>query len=71
MSITYHAEQHHISVLYIQQILYKHKVFKTDLANDGDRFACESNKDYTISNVSNLSRTCNYIRDEADKFSIN
>ena len=50
--IKYYAEQHNISVLYVYKQLYNNEVIKFDLTNDGNKFVCRNNKDYTISNVS-------------------
>ena len=69
--IQYYAEQHNITVLYIYKKLYNNEVVRFDLTNDGNKFVCRNNKDYTISNVSDFTRKCQYIRDESDKFFIN
>ena len=69
--IKYYAEQHNISVLDVYKQLYNNEVIKFDLTNDGNKFVCRNNKGYTISNVSDFTRTCQYIRDESDKFFIN
>ena len=69
--IQYYAEQNNLSVLDIYKKLYNNEVIKFDLTNDGNKFACRNNKDYTISNVSDFTRKCQYIRDESDKFFIN
>ena len=69
--IQYYAEQHNISVLYMYSRLYDNEVIKFDLTNDGNKFACRNNKDHTISNVSNFTRKCQYIRDDNDNFVIN
>ena len=44
---------------------------KFDATNDNTKFACRNNKDCTISNVSDFTRKCKYIRDESDKIFIN
>ena len=69
--IQYFAEQHNITVLYIYKKLYNIEVIKFDLTSDGNEFVCRNNKDRTISNVSDFTRRCQYIRDESDKFFIN
>ena len=69
--IQYHAEQHNIIVLYMYKKLNNNEVIKFDLTNDGNKFVCRSNTDHTISNVSDFTRKCQYIRDESDKFCIN
>ena len=51
--------------------LENNEVIKFDLTNGGNQFVCRTNKDYTISNVSDFTRKCQYIRDEHDKFFIN
>ena len=68
--IPYYATQHNITVLYICKKLYNNEVIKFDLINDGNEFVCRNNKDHTISNVSDFTRRCQYIRDERDKFFI-
>ena len=68
--IKYHAEQHNITVLDIYKKLYNNEVVEFDLTNDGNKFVCRNNKDYTISNVTDFTRRCQYIRDESDKFFI-
>ena len=69
--ITYYAEQHNMSVLDVFKQLYDNKTIKFDLSNDGNKFVCKNNKDHTISNVSDFTRRCQYIRDASDKFLIN
>ena len=66
-----YAEQQIISVLYMYNKLYDNEVIKFDLTNDGNQFVCRNNKDHTISNVSDFTRKCQYIRNESDKFFIN
>ena len=66
----YYAEQHHMSVLDLFKQLYGNKAIKFDLTNDGNKFVCRNNKDHTISNVSDFTRKCQYIRDDSDKFFI-
>ena len=71
--IKYYAEQNNISVLDVCKQLYGNKTIKFDFANDGDltndgnNFVCRNNKDYTVNNVSILTRTCQYIKYETDK----
>ena len=69
--IKYFAEQHNISVLYVYSKLYNNEVIKSDLTKDGNKLVCRNNKGYTISNVTDFIRRCQYIRDENDKFFIN
>ena len=69
--IQYYAEQHNIIVLDLFKQLYGNKTIKFDLTNDGNKFVCRNNKDYTISNVSDFTRRCQYIRNENDKLLIN
>ena len=69
--IQYYAEQHKISVLDMYKKLYNNEIIKFDLTNDGNRFVWRNNNDHTISNVSDFTRKCQYIRDESDKFFIN
>ena len=65
--IKYYAEQHNISVLDVYKQLYNNEVIKFDLTNDGNKLVCKNNKDYTVSNVTDFTRKCQYIRDENDK----
>ena len=69
--IKYYAEQHNLTVLDVYTKLFNNKTIKFDLTNDGNKFVCRNNKDHTISNVSDFTRKCQYIRDESDKFFIN
>ena len=69
--IKYYAEQHNMSVLDLFKQLCDTKTIKFDLANDGNKFVCRNNKGHTISNVSDFTRKCQYIRDESGKFFIN
>ena len=68
--IKYYAEQHNISVLDMYTKLFNNIIIKFDLINGGTKFVCRNNKDHTISNVSDFTRKCQYIRDESDKFFI-
>ena len=58
-------------VLDVYKKLYNNETIKFDLTNDGNKFVCRNNKDHTISNVSDFTRRCKYIRDESDKVFIN
>ena len=69
--INYYATQNNISALDVYKQLCKNKSVKFDLTDDGNKFVCRNNKDYTISNVSDFTRKCQYIRDERDKVFIN
>ena len=69
--IKYYAEQHNITVLDVYTKLFNNKTIKFDLTNDNTKFVCRNNKGYTISNVSDFIRKCQYIRDESDKLFIN
>ena len=71
MCIQYYAEQHKISGLDIYKKLYNNEIIKFDLTNDGNKLLWKHNKDHTISNVSDFTRKCQYIRDGSDKFFIN
>ena len=68
--IKYYAEQHNIIVLDVYARLFNNNSIKFDLTNDNAKFVCRNNKYYTISNVSNFIRKCQYIRHESDKFFI-
>ena len=68
--IQYYADHHNITALDIYKKLYNNEVIKFDLTNDGNKFVCSNNKDHTISNVTDFTRRCQYIRDESDKFFI-
>ena len=67
----YYAEQHSITVLDVYTKLVNNKTITLDLTNGSTTFVCRNNKDYTIPNVSDFTRKCQYIRDESDKFFIN
>ena len=69
--IKYYAQKKGITVLDVYKQLFKNKTIKFDLTNDNTKFVCRNNKDYTIPNVSDFTRKCQYIRDESDKFFIN
>ena len=69
--ITYYAKHNNISVLDVLKQLFNNEVIKFDLIDDNTKFVCRNNTDYTISNVSDVTRTCQYIRDEIDKLFIN
>ena len=69
--IQYYAKHHDMCVLDVDKQLYNNKYIKFDFTNDGNKFVCKNNKDYTVSNVSYFTRTCQYIRDENDKVFIN
>ena len=69
--IKYYAEQHNITVLDMYTKLFNNKTIKFDLTNDCNESVCRNNKDHTISNVSDFTRKCQYIRYESDKFFIN
>ena len=69
--IEYYAEQHNLTALDVYTKLFNNKTIKFDLTNDGNKFVCRNSKDHTISNVSDFTRKCQYIRDERDKFFIN
>ena len=69
--IEYYAGQHGLTVLDVYTKLFNNETIKFDLTNDNTKFVCRNNKDYTISNVSDFTRKCQYIRDESDKFFIN
>ena len=67
----YYAQQKGITVLGVYKKLFKNKTIKFDLINGNTKLVCRSNKYYTISNVSDFARKCQYIRDESDKSFIN
>ena len=69
--IKYYADQHKMSVFDLFKQLYDNTTIKFDLTNDGNKFVCRTNKDHTISNVSEFTRRCQYIRDDSDKCFIN
>ena len=66
--IKYYAEQNNISVLVVYKQIYNNEYITFDLTNDGKKFACRNNKDYTISIVSDFTRKCQYINDNEDKY---
>ena len=65
--IKYYAQQKGITALEVYKKLFNNKTIKFDLTNDGNKFAGRHNKGYTISNVSDFTRKCQYIRDESAK----
>jgi len=69
--IKYYAEQNNINVLDVYKNLYNNEHVTFDLTNDGNKFVCRNNKDYSISNVSDFTRKCQYIRNENDKIFVN
>ena len=69
--IKYYAQKKGITVLDVYKKVFKNKTIKLNLTNDNTAFVCRNNKDYTIQNVSDFTRKCQYIRDESDKFFIN
>ena len=56
--IKYYAEQHNITVSVMYTKLFNNTTIKFDLNNDGNKFVCRNNKDYTIPNVSDFTRKC-------------
>ena len=66
----YYTEQHNISVSGMYTKLFNNKTNKFGLTNGGNKYVCRNNKDHTLSNVSEFTRKCQYIRDESDKFFI-
>ena len=69
--IRYYAEQHNTTVLDVYTKLFNYKTIKFDLTNGGNKFVCRNIKYYTISNVSDFVRKCQYIRDESKIIFIN
>ena len=69
--ITYYAKQNNKSVLDLYKDLYKGTAITFDLTNQGTKFVCRNNKDYSVSNVSNFTRKCQFVRDGCDKILIN
>ena len=69
--IKYFAEQHKLTVLDLYKQLYDNKTIKFDLINDGNTLVCRNTKEYTVSNVSDFTRTCQHIRYETDELFIN
>jgi len=69
--IKYEASKKKITVLDIYKRLYEGELFKFDLTNQGTKFVCKNNKDHTISNVTDFTRTTKFIREPEDKIFIN
>ena len=69
--ITYYAKQNNRRVLDLCKDLYKGIAITFDLTNQGTKFVCRNNKDYSVSNVSNFTRKCQFVRDGCDKILIN
>ena len=59
--ITYYAKQNNITVLDVYKKLYNGEVIKFDLTHDGNKFVCRNNRVYTVSNVSEFTRTAKLI----------
>ena len=68
--IQYYAKQNNITVLYIYIYikLYNGEIIKFDLTNDGHKFVCKNNKDYTVSNVSEFTRTTKFTNNSEKVF---
>ena len=47
---------------YIYKRLYEGEPLNFDLTNQGTTFVCKNNKDHTISNVTDFTRTTKFIR---------
>ena len=69
--IKYEASKKKITVLDIYKRLYEGEPFKFDLTNQGTKFVCKNNKDHTISNVTDFTRTTKFIRNDDEKIFIN
>ena len=69
--ITYYAKQNNITALDVYKKLYDGDAIKFDLTNDGNKFVCRNNKDSTVSNVSDFTRTAKFIRNKNEKIYIN
>ena len=67
----YDAQQKRINVLDVYKKLSKNETSKLDLTNENTNFESRNNKDYTIPNVQDFTRKCQYSRNESDKFFIN
>ena len=68
--IKYYAQKKGIIVSDVYKKFFNNKTIRFDLTNDGNMFVCRNNEDYTISNVSDFTRKCQYIIDESDEFFI-
>ena len=64
--ITYYAKQNNITVLDVYKKLYNNEIIKFDLTNDGNKFVCRSNRDYTVSNVSEFTKKTKFIGKHED-----
>ena len=69
--ITYYDEQKEITVWDMYKKLYKGEAITFDLTNDLTKYVCTHNEDHTVSNVTKLTRTTNYIRNPEYKLCIN
>ena len=63
--ITYKASQDKLIVLDIYQNLYKGEIIEFGLANNLTYF-CNTNKDHTVSNVTEFIRKAKVVRNESD-----
>ena len=68
--IKYYAKQNNTTVLDVYKRLYNNKEIKFDLTNNGNKFVCRNDKDHTVSNVSEFTRTAKFIRNNKDKIYI-
>ena len=65
--IKYDAQQRGITVLDVYKKSSKNKAMKFDSINGNAKFVvCRNNTNYTVSNVSDFIRKCQYIRDGSD-----
>ena len=64
--VKYYCQKKGIIVLDVYKKSCNNKYAKFDLTNDGNKFVCKNNKDYTMPDVSDFTRKCQYIRDGSD-----
>ena len=60
--ITYYAKQNNITALDVYKKLYNNEEIIFDLTNDGNKFVCRTIREYTVSNVSEITRTAKFIQ---------
>ena len=60
-----------MNVLDIYKRLYEGEAIKFDITNENSKFVCKNNKDHTVSNVTDFTRTTKFNRGSEDKTFIN
>ena len=69
--IKYFAEQKKITALDMYKKSYQGEAIEFDLTNGLTKLFCTNNQDHTVSNVTKITRTTEYIRSHEDNIFIN